>query len=136
MAENGSYFSCALKAAFALIAILKVPVALLAFALCLCSGLACAWKNEYENGAEGDTWRKRRGSAGVNVFKKQKVVIILIHVHSLWTQIALLNLEIQNNLTSTDSGLFKARGKIPFCLTEARYHFLLLSFLQNFSVKV
>lgn len=33
---------------------------------------------------------------GINTFKKRKVVIILIHVHLLWTQIALLNLEIQH----------------------------------------
>lgn len=33
---------------------------------------------------------------GINTFKKRKVVIILIHVHLLWTQIALLNLKIQH----------------------------------------
>lgn len=33
---------------------------------------------------------------GINAFKKWKVVIILIHVHLLWTQIALLNLEIRH----------------------------------------
>lgn len=43
---------------------------------------------------------------------------------------------VQSNLTCTDSGLFKACGKIPFCFTEAGYHCLLLSFLQNFSIKV
>lgn len=32
----------------------------------------------------------------INAFKKWKVVIILIHGHLLWTQIALLNLEIQH----------------------------------------
>lgn len=43
---------------------------------------------------------------------------------------------VQSNLTCTDSGLFKACDKIPFCFTEAGYHCLLLSFLQNFSIKV
>ena len=60
MVENGSCLSCALKAIFALIVISKVPVALLSYALCLCSELACTQqdKNEYENGAEGDPWWK------------------------------------------------------------------------------
>lgn len=36
---------------------------------------------------------------GINAFKKWKVVIILIHVHLLWTQRVLLNLEMQHGYT-------------------------------------
>lgn len=39
--ENGSCLSCALKAIFALIVISKEPMALLSYALCVCSELAC-----------------------------------------------------------------------------------------------
>jgi len=50
---------CALKAKFALIVMSEVPVALLSYALRLCTEMED--KKEYENRTKGDTWRRTRG---------------------------------------------------------------------------